>query len=97
MLNQMPISLADLILLISFTIIYLVFLFYDLFRRGDNYGAVAYIAALLPTNYLWYVVTKEGLFEFGLTGSMMILAIFWLLAVIRDIFIKDKEKGFKDA
>ena len=97
MLNQMPISLADLILLISFTIIYLVFLFYDLFRRGDNYGAVAYIAALLPTNYLWYVVTKNGLFEFGLTGSMMILAIFWLLAVIRDIFIKDKEKGFKDA
>ncbi len=97
MLNQLPINLADLILLISFTIIYLVFLFYDLFKRGDKYGSIAYIAALLPTNYLWYVVTKNGLFDFGLTGSMMVLAIFWLLAVIRDIFIKDKDKGFKDA
>jgi len=97
MLNQLPIDLADLILLISFTIIYLVFLFYDLFKRGDKYGSIAYVAALLPANYLWYVVTKHGLFDFGLTGSMMVLAIFWLLAVIRDIFIKDKEKGFKDA
>jgi len=74
-----------------------VFLFYDLFKRGDKYGSIAYVAALLPTNYLWYVVTKHGLFEFGLTGAMMVLAIFWLLAVIRDIFIKDKDKGFKDA
>ena len=97
MLNQLPIDLADLILLISFTIIYLVFLFYDLFKRGDKYGSLAYVVALLPTNYLWYAVTKKGLFEFGLTGSMMVLAIFWLLAVIRDIFIKDKDKGFKDA
>ena len=97
MLNQLPIDLADLILLISFTIIYLIFLFYDLFRRGDKYGSIAYIAALLPANFLWYAITKKGLYEFGLTGSMMVLAIFWLLAVIRDIFIKDKEIGFKDA
>jgi len=97
MLNQLPIDLADLILLISFTIIYLVFLFYDLFKRGDKYGSIAYIAALLPANYLWYAVTKKGLFDFGLTGSMMVLAIFWLFAVIRDVFLKDKEKGFKDA
>ena len=97
MLNVLPIDLADLILLISFTIIYLVFLFYDLFRRGDKYGSIAYIAALLPANFLWYAVTKKGLYEFGLTGSMMVLAIFWLLAVVRDIFIKDKEAGFKDA
>ena len=97
MLNQLPIGLDELILLISFTIIYFVFLFYDLFKRGDKYGSIAYIAALLPTNYLWYVVTKNGLYDFGLTGSMMVLAIFWLFAVIRDIFIKDKEIGFKDA
>ncbi len=97
MLNQLPIDLADLILLISFTIIYLIFLFYDLFRRGDKYGSIAYIAALLPANFLWYAITKKGLYEFGLTGSMMVLTIFWLLAVIRDIFIKDKETGFKDA
>ena len=97
MLNQLPIDLADLILLISFTIIYLIFLFYDLFRRGDKYGSIAYIAALLPANFLWYAITKKGLYDFGLTGSMMVLAIFWLLAVIRDIFIKDKEIGFKDA
>jgi len=97
MLNTLPIDLADFILLISFTIIYLVFLFYDLFKRGDKYGSIAYIAALLPSNFLWYAVTKKELYDFGLTGSMMVLAIFWLLAVIRDIFIKDKEKGFKDA
>lgn len=97
MLNQLPIDLADLILLISFTIIYLIFLFYDLFKRGDKYGSIAYIAALLPANFLWYAITKKGLYDFGLTGSMMVLTIFWLFAVIRDIFIKDKEKGFKDA
>jgi hypothetical protein len=74
-----------------------VFLLYDFFRRGDNYGSFVYIAAIPFANYLWYVIAKNGFWNFGLTGCMMVLAGLWLLAVIRDIYIKDKASGYKDA
>ena len=93
----MIITLQELLLLISFGIIYFVFLFYDLFKRGDNYGSFVYIVAVIPINYLWYVVSNHGLFEFGLTGCMLLLTGMWLLAVVRDIYLKDKSQGYKDA
>ncbi len=45
------------IYLICFGILYLGFLGYDLFKRGEKYGYIAYFIALLPANYLWYCVT----------------------------------------
>ncbi|WP_457559183.1 hypothetical protein [Candidatus Harpocratesius sp.] len=93
----MAFAIEQIILLISFSLIYLVFLFYDLFKRGDNYGSIAYIAALLPANYLWSIVTKNDMLDFGALGAMLVLCVLWLFAVIRDIIIKDKAQGFKDA
>lgn len=93
----MAIPVQQIVLLISFSLIYLVFLFYDLFKRGDNYGSFAYIAALLPANYLWHMVTDNGWLGFGPLGAMLVLAALWFLAVIRDIIIKDRAEGFKDA
>ena len=93
----MAIPITQIVLLISFSLIYLVFLCYDLFKRGDNYGSFAYIVALLPANYLWHVLTFNNLLDFGALGAMLVLCILWFLAVIRDIIVKDREHGFKDA
>ncbi|MHA1647384.1 MAG: hypothetical protein ACTSVL_07415 [Promethearchaeota archaeon] len=90
-------NLGEWILLISFSIIYFVFLLYDLFKRGDNYGSFAYIVALLPVNYLWFIINNSGTYSFGPVGAMMVLAACWLLALIRDIYIKDRANGYKDA
>jgi hypothetical protein len=86
------------ILLISFFIIFGAFFAYDLFKRGEKYGYFAYVAALIPANYLWYIATKGELWlDFGAMGGMMILAVLWVMCVIRDILIKNKKDGFKDA
>ena len=88
---------TEYVLLIAFSLIYFAFLLYDLFKRGDNKGSIAYIAALLPANYLWYILAKNGMFEFGIVGAMMVLAGLWFLAIIRDIYLKDRAQGYKDA
>ncbi len=93
----MAFSATDIVLLVTFILIYGTFLVYDLFKRGDNYGSFAYIAAILPANYLWYMVSKDGTTSFGPAGAMLVLAVFWLLAIIRDIYIKDTAEGIKDA
>jgi hypothetical protein len=93
----MNFSSDEWVLLGSWFLIYGIFLCYDLFKRGEKYGHLAYYMALVPSNYLWHISTKQGAYEFGALGAMMVLCILWLLAVIRDIFIKDKEIGFKDA
>lgn len=93
----MGFAATEIILLITFGLIYGIFLMYDLFKRGDKLGSLAYIFALLPGNYLWYIVTKNEMYEFGATGSSMVLACLWLFAVIRDVLLKNKSEGFKDA
>jgi hypothetical protein len=77
-------------------IIYLTFLFYDAFKRGDKLSELAYIVAVAPANYLWFMLTPDNL-EWGPLGAMAFLGILWILCVIRDIFLKNKEKGIKDA
>ena len=93
----MGLQLTEILLLVAFSLIYLAFLLYDLLKRGDNKGAIAYIVALLPANYLWYVISKNGLDSFGIVGSLTVLAGLWLLAIIRDIYLKDRAQGYKDA
>ena len=73
------------IYLICFGILYLGFLGYDLFKRGEKYGYIAYFIALLPANYLWYCVTLPlpGHYYgqdsyFGAMGSMALLAVLWI-------------------
>lgn len=92
----MPITTESWIVFIALMIIYLTFLFYDAFKRGDKLAEIAYIAAVAPANYLWFMLTPDNL-EWGPLGAMTFLGILWILCVIRDIFLKNKDKGFKDA
>jgi hypothetical protein len=90
------VDIAQILLLISFSLLYLTFLFYDFFRREDDYGSIVYVMAILPANYLWYMASVNDWWKFGLTGSMMVLTAMWLFAIIRDIYIKDQAQGYKD-
>jgi hypothetical protein len=92
----MALAIEMYILFTAFMIIYGAFLFYEVFKRGDNKGQYAYIMALLPANYLWYILTINPS-NWGPMGAMFFLAILWIACVIRDIFLKDAKKGIKDA
>jgi hypothetical protein len=82
-------SIDEWLILIIFGIIYVGLLCYDLFKRTEKLGYLAYIAALGPANYLWFLVTKNAqALDFGATGAMAILSGLWILCVIRDIFIR---------
>ena len=85
------------VLFIAFILIYATFLFYDVFKRGDNLGQWAYVLALLPANYAWYLLASPEMANWGPMGAMALLGIFWVCLEIRDIFLKDAKKNIKDA
>jgi hypothetical protein len=60
-------------------VIFGVFLFFDLFKRNERYGYLAYIVALLPINVLWFL-------QFDVLGVYLILFILWILCLLRDLF-----------
>ncbi len=60
-------------------VIYGVFLFFDLFKRNEKYGYLAYIVALVPVNFLWFL-------QFDVLGTYLILFILWNLCLLRDLF-----------
>ena len=60
-------------------VIFGVFLFFDLFKRNERYGYLAYIVALVPINYLWFL-------QFDVLGVYLILFILWNLCLLRDLF-----------
>jgi hypothetical protein len=97
----MAIDAGSWIIVTTTLIIYLVFLFYDTFRREENYGNLAYIAAVIPCNYLWYLLTRSTdpdliLYRgFGVTGAWTVLIGMWFIAMLRDIIlVKTKKKEF---
>jgi len=47
-------------------VIFGVFLFFDLFKRNERYGYLAYIVALVPVNFLWFL-------QFDVLGVYLIL------------------------
>ena len=60
-------------------VIFGVFLFFDLFKRNERYGYLAYIVALIPINFLWFL-------QFDVLGVYLILFILWNLCLLRDLF-----------
>ena len=60
-------------------VIFGVFLFFDLFKRNERYGYLAYIVALVPVNFLWFL-------QFDVLGVYLILFILWNLCLLRDLF-----------
>lgn len=80
---------ATVILIVLF-IIYGVFLCYDLFRKGEKYGYLAYILAVIPVNYLWFL-------GFDVLGVYTTLFILWIICLLRDlIFVYRKTKEYDD-
>jgi len=86
------------IVFFSFCLLFLVFLFYDAFRRGEPFGNFAYIAAIIPSTYMWHLMTLPGnaaMYDgWGATGGWVVLTGLWSIAMIRDVILvlkKDKD------
>jgi hypothetical protein len=60
-------------------VIFGVFLFFDIFKRNERYGYLAYIVALLPVDVLWFL-------QFDALGVYLVLFILWNLCLLRDLF-----------
>ena len=73
------------IILVTLFVIYGVFLFFDLFKRNENYGYLAYIVALVPINFLWFL-------GFDVLGIYLILFLLWCICLIRDLWSVASEK-----
>ncbi|MFX0069918.1 MAG: hypothetical protein ACFFAO_02400 [Candidatus Hermodarchaeota archaeon] len=80
-------DIGSIIVAITLFIIYGIFLFYDWFRRGEKWGFLAYITAVMPANTLWFM---------GVDVLIMYAVLFmlWNVCLIRDllfVFRKDRE------
>ncbi len=84
----MAFDLSTIIILITLSIIYLIFLVFDLFGRNENYGYLAYIVAVIPVNYFW-AIGGDPVFAY------ILLFILWIVTILRDTIgvyrKKDKE------
>ncbi len=83
----MAFDINSIIVLITLFIVFGIFLCYDFFRKGEKWGFLAYIAAVIPINYLWFI-------GFDVLGVYLILFIVWDIVLLRDLIIvyrKNKE------
>jgi hypothetical protein len=90
----MALNTEGLIVLITFILLFGVFLFFDIFKRNERYRYLAYIVALLPVNYLWIV---ELFGRSSIVYVYIILFILWILCILRDmILVYRKTKEYDD-
>lgn len=83
-------DLNTIIVLVTFFIIFAVFLFFDIFQRNERYRYLAYIVALLPINYMWIL-------EFDIILIYSVLFGLWILCILRDmILVYRKTKEYDD-
>ena len=86
----MAIDAAGYIFLISFFIIYGVFVCWDFFRRGEKYGFLAYVLAVIPADMLWF-------YELNILLVYTILFVLWIVCLMRDLFlVYGKTKEYDD-
>ena len=78
-------DINTIIVLITFVIIFAVFLVFDLFKRNEKYAYMAYIVALLPVNFMWMI-------NFDILGVYLLLFILWCVTLIRDLWGVKKDK-----
>ena len=64
-------------------------MFFDLFKRNERYGYLAYVIALIPVNFLWFL-------QFDVLGVYLILFILWNLCLLRDLFGVARKKDPKE-
>ncbi|MHA1192419.1 MAG: hypothetical protein ACTSP9_09000 [Promethearchaeota archaeon] len=83
-------DINSIIFLITFIIIFAVFLAFDLFERNEKYGYLAYIVALLPVNAMWMM-------NFDILATYLLLFILWCVALLRDLWgVKKGKKEIND-
>ena len=75
----------SIIIVATLFVIYGIFLFFDLFKRNERYGYLAYIVALIPINVLWFL-------QVDVLGVYLILFILWIFCLLRDLYGVTKEK-----
>jgi hypothetical protein len=98
----MPLDIGSWLIFATTVLIFIVFLIFDLFKRNEPYGNLAYIVAIIPVTYLWMKITETPLVyaeyaDFGTMGVWNILFVLWLICMIRDmIFVAMKKKEFDD-
>ncbi|MHA2130313.1 MAG: hypothetical protein ACW99L_10105, partial [Promethearchaeota archaeon] len=81
-------DISSIIIIVTFFVIFGVVLGFDLFKRNEKYGYLAYIIAVLPVNFYW------GL-GYDPVMAYIILFVLWDITLLRDtiaIYLKkDKE------
>ncbi|MBD3195968.1 MAG: hypothetical protein GF317_12980 [Candidatus Lokiarchaeota archaeon] len=86
----MTLDINTTLLLVLFFFIYGIFLFFDVFQRNEKYRYLAYLVALLPTNYMWGI-------GFDVILVYAILFGLWIICILRDIiFVYRKTKEYND-
>ena len=97
----MALNTGNWIVFSSLCILFLVFIFFDVFKRDEPYGNIAYIAAVIPSLYMWHLVTLPINLSYyqgwGATGAWVILTGLWSIAMLRDIIlVMQKRKDIDD-
>lgn len=91
-------DLNSIIIMITLSIIFVIFLIFDIFKRGEKYSLLAYIMALPLINYLWFLITQGGSTayteyqSFGVLGMYFILILLWIVVMLRDTYYVIKKK-----
>jgi len=84
----MAFDISTIIILVTFFMIFGIFLVFDVFGRNEKYSYFAYLVALLPVNYYWSL-GSDPLFAY------IILFVLWIMTLLRDTIAvylkKDKE------
>lgn len=83
-------DIGSIIVAATLFIIYGIFLCYDIFRSGEKWGFFAYIMAVIPANFLWYIGTNVLLVYIVLFGL-------WIICLLRDLlFVYRKTREYDD-
>lgn len=89
------ISVNAIIILATLFILFAVFLLFDFFKRNEKYGYLAYIIAVIPVNYLWYLSVDVD--AISVLTAYLVLFSLWNLCMLRDIIgVSQKKKDFDD-
>jgi hypothetical protein len=72
-------DINSIIVLVTLFVIFGVFLVFDLFKRNERYGYLAYVVALIPGNFLWFL-------NFDVLGIYLVLFILWDICLLRDLY-----------
>jgi len=85
----MSVDINSIIIIGTLFVIFGVFLFFDLFKRNERYGYLAYIVALIPVNFIWFL-------QYDVLWVYLVLFILWNLCLLRDLFGVIRKKDPKE-